>query len=91
MENFKEENILIALRVPPGDKFSLVGDSKKVVYNSLTATLEAYFTKTQFEGEYRLDPRGGKLYAIEVNEVEIEEKQPQEYGIYGEIKFRQGA
>lgn len=85
-----ENNILIALRVPPGDRFSLVGDPKKIVYTSLTDTLEAYFTKTSFKGEYRLDPRGGKLYAIEVNEVEIEEEQPQEYGIYGEINFSQG-
>jgi hypothetical protein len=42
-----EYNELIAQRVPPGDRWSLTNDSTKVVYNSLTETLEAWFQKTQ--------------------------------------------
>jgi hypothetical protein len=81
-----EHNQLIANRIPPGDRFSLVGDPKKEVFNSLTDTLEAYFHKTEFRGEYRLDPLNGKLYAIQTQEEEIIAEEPKEYGIYGEWK-----
>lgn len=85
-----EYNELIATRVPPSDRWTLVGDSKKVVHNSLTETLEAYFQKTGFKGSYRLDPLDSKLYAIKSEEQQIPEEEPQEYGIYGELGFKQG-
>ena len=86
-----EHNELIANRVPPSDRWTLVGDSKKVVHKSLTDTLEAYFHNTGFKGAYRLDPLDSKLYAIQTQEEEIPVEQPKEYGIYGEVSFKQGA
>ena len=60
-----EHNELIATRVPPGDRWQLVGDVKKQVWPTLTDVLEAYLNKTGFKGEYRLDPLSSKLYAIQ--------------------------
>ena len=34
---------LVAIRIPPGDKWTLTGDTKKIVHPSLTDALEAYF------------------------------------------------
>lgn len=85
-----EYNELIAIRVPPSDRWSLVDDPNKVIYNSLTETLEAYFQKTEFKGRYLLDPLDSKLYAIKVEMQDVPEEKPQEYGIYGELNFKQG-
>jgi len=86
-----EYNELIAVRVPAGDRWKLVDDPKKVLYTSLTDTLEAFFHKTGFKGAYRLDPLDSKLYAIQTQEEVIKIEEPKEYGIYGEVSFRQGA
>ena len=51
-----ERNELIATRVPPGDKWVLVDDKKKVVHDTLTDALEAFFHQTGFNGAFRLDP-----------------------------------
>jgi hypothetical protein len=83
-----EHNELIAQRVPPGDRWSLVGDPKKEVFNTLTDALEAFFHQTNFNGAFRLDPMDSKLYAIQSSEVEVKKKAPKVYSMYGE--FRQG-
>jgi len=85
-----EHNELIATRVPPGDKWALVGDPKKEVFKTLTDALEAFFHQTGFKGAYRLDPLDSKLYAIQTHEEEIVKEQPKEYGIYGELNWKQG-
>jgi len=85
-----EHNELIATRVPPGDKWCLVGDPKKEVFKTLTDTLEAFFNQTKFKGAYRLDPLDSKLYAIRTHEEEIIKEEPKEYGIYGELNWKQG-
>ena len=46
-----EQKQLIAKRVPPGDRWALVGDSSKV-YDTLTDTLEAYFQETRFNAAF---------------------------------------
>ena len=79
-----EHNELIATRIPPGDRYSLVNDPKKIVYTSLTDTLEAYLGKTGFKGEYRLAPLDGKLYAIKTSEEEIKPEPIKRYNIYGD-------
>ena len=66
-----ERNEVIATRVPPGDRWSLVDDSKKVIHKSLTDTLEAYLEVTNFKGEYRLAPLDGKLYAIKSSDLNL--------------------
>ena len=74
--------------MPPGDRWQLVDDSRRQVHPTLTETLEAYLNKTGFKGEYRLDPMGSKLYAIQTTEEEVKPKEEKLYSIYGE--FRQG-
>jgi len=81
-----EHNELIATRRPPGDSWFLVNDPKKIIYNSLTDTLEAYLTKTGFKGEYRLSPLDSKLYAIKTTESEIKPKPIKQYNIYGDFE-----
>tara|TARA_R110000824_G_scaffold13421_2_gene58530 strand:- start:520 stop:795 length:276 start_codon:yes stop_codon:yes gene_type:complete len=83
-----EHNKLIATRVPPGDKWILVDDKKKIVYESLTDALEAHFKYTGVACEFRLAPLDSKLYAIMSHEEEIIPEEPKEFSMYGE--FRQG-
>ena len=80
-----EENILIARRVPPGDKWRLVANEPDgPTHPTLTNALEAYMVKTGFKGEYRLAPLKSELYAILTSEKEIEPVKEQRYSIYGE-------
>jgi hypothetical protein len=80
-----EKNILIAQRVPPGDRWSLVDGFAKDVHNSLTETLEAYFQQTQAKCEFRLAPLKGELYMITTEEVEPPPPPPaKKFNIYGD-------
>ena len=81
-----EHNELIATRVVPGDRWALVGDSKKEVFKTLTDALEAFFHQTGFKGAYRLDPLDSKLYAIQEHEYEVKKEEPKMYSLYGEFK-----
>jgi hypothetical protein len=79
------ENLeLIAQRVPPGDRWKLVNDTRKIIHNTLTEALEAYFLETKFKGEYRLAPLDSKLYAIKAIEEEIVPEPPKNFNIYGD-------
>ena len=81
----EETNILIARRVPPGDKWRLIANEPNgPLHKTLTDTLEAYMTKTGFRGEYRLAPLKGELYAINAEEVKITIPEEQKFSIYGE-------
>jgi len=81
----EETNILIARRVPPGDKWRLIANEPSgPLHKTLTDTLEAYMTKTGFRGEYRLTPLKGELYAINAEEVKITIPEEQKFSIYGE-------
>jgi len=79
-----ENKQLIAQRVPPGDRWQLVADPSKTVYESLTDTLEAYFKRTQFNAAFYLDPLGGKLYAVERKEIEIQPEPIKTFDFYGD-------
>ena len=79
-----ERNEVIATRVAPGDRWTLVDDSKKIIHKSLTDTLEAYLGITTFKGEYRLAPLDGKLYAIKSTEEEVVPEPVKKYNIYGD-------
>ena len=59
-----EFNELIANRQAPGDNWVLVSDDTKIVYNSLTSVLEAWFEKNQEKAEFRLAPLDSKVYVI---------------------------
>lgn len=83
--NIVEEKILIARRVPPGDKWRLVANEPDgPVHATLTDTLEAYMTKTGFKGEYRLAPLKSELFAISSKEEIVEPEPEKRYSIYGE-------
>lgn len=81
-----ETFVQIAERVPPGDRWVLVGDNDKTVYNSITDTLEAWFKESGIKCEFRLAPLDSKLYAIITNEEVIPEEKPKTYSLYGEFK-----
>ena len=83
-----EQKQVIAKRVPPGDRWSLIADPSGKVHESLTEALEAYFQETKFNAAFYLDPLGGSLYAVKREEVEVEPEPIKEFSLYGE--FRQG-
>jgi hypothetical protein len=83
-----EQKQVIAKRVPPGDRWSLIADPSEKVHESLTEALEAYFQETKFNAAFYLDPLGGSLYAVKREEVEVEPEPIKEFSLYGE--FRQG-
>ena len=72
---------LIAIRVPPGDNWTLEID-KSVVIEGLVPTLTEYLKRTGFKGHYRLAPLDGKLFAIK--EEEVQAPEPEKFSIYGE-------
>ena len=73
---------LIANRQAPGDRWVLVGS--KVVQNSLTEALEAWFQQAGEKTEFRLAPLDSKLYVIRTEEVEIKPEPPKKFNIYGD-------
>jgi len=80
-----EENVLIARRVPPSDRWRLVANEPDgPIHKTLTDTLEAYMVKTGFKGEYRLAPLKSELYAIQTEEIEVVIEPEKRYSIYGE-------
>ena len=79
-----ENKQLIAKRVPPGDRWSLIAEPNSKVNESLTETLEAYFKKTKFNAAFYLDPLGGVLYAVERTEVEIKPEPIKTFDFYGD-------
>jgi hypothetical protein len=78
----KEINILIAQRVPPGDRWSLIDED--TVHKSLTETLEAYFQKVNQPCEFRLVPLKGELYVITTKEETVKVEPPKKFNIYGD-------
>jgi hypothetical protein len=78
----KENYVLIAKRVPPGDKWSLIDDENQIVYLSLTETLEAYFQKTQTRCDFKLSPLKGELYVITTEK--IAPTPPKKFNLYGD-------
>jgi hypothetical protein len=78
----KEINILIAQRVPPGDRWSLINED--TIHNSLTETLEAYFQKVNQPCEFRLAPLKGELYMITTKEETVKVEPPKKFNIYGD-------
>jgi hypothetical protein len=74
------KKILVLERIPPGDRWSPVGDEETIL-DSLTEGLEYTFHKTQAR-EYFISALDGKVFRM----VE-EEKEPEPirtYNIYGE-------
>ena len=68
-----EQSELIATRIPPGDRWTLKNDGRKVIHN------------TRFKGDYRLAPIDSKLYAIKSVEEEIVPEPLKTFNIYGDL------
>ena len=80
-----EKDILIARRVPPGDKWRLIANEPDgPIHKTLTDALEAYMVKTGFKGSYKLEPLKSNLYAIDSTETEVIPEPEKKYSIYGE-------
>ena len=80
-----EKNIQIAERVPPGDRWKLLGDEK--TYPSLTDALNAYYQQAIVKPQaFRLEPLKGKLYIITTEEIEIPKPEPKKYDLYGDFE-----
>jgi len=78
-----EKNIEIANRLPPGDRWQVIG--VKEIQNGLTDALEAYYNVSTIKPKaFRLGLTEGKLYAILTDEIEIKEPEPKKYSIYGD-------
>ena len=81
----EEKTILIARRVPPGDKWRLItNEPDGPIHKTLTDALEAYMVKTGFKGEYRLAPLKSEIYAIQTDEIEVIPEPEKKYSLYGE-------
>ena len=81
----EEKTILIARRVPPGDKWRLItNEPDGPIHKTLTDALEAYMVKTGFKGEDRLAPLKSEIYAIQTDEVEVIPEPEKKYSLYGE-------
>lgn len=78
IEEVKE---VVLRRVPPGDRWTPVGNST-IVLDSLTDGLEYHFQKTG-QTEFFLSARRGTVEVIHQQEV-IVEKPIQKYSLYGE-------
>ena len=78
-----ESSVLIAERVPPGDKWELVIDKENVI-DGLVQALTQYMRKTKFKDNYRLEPLKGKLYAIKEEQIDVKEPEPERFDLYGE-------
>jgi len=80
-----EKNILIAERVPPGDRWKLLNSEK--VYDSLTEVLNAYYQQAEHKPQaFRLEPLKSKLYIITTQEIEIQRPEPKKYDLYGDYE-----
>jgi hypothetical protein len=78
-----EKNIEIANRIPPGDRWQVIG--VEGIQKGLTDALEAYYNVATIKPKaFRLGLTEGKLYAIVSDEVEIQEPEPKKYSIYGD-------
>ena len=73
---------LIAQRVPPGDRWSLLDDN--TVYNSLTDVLEAYYQKAQKVCDFKLSPKKGELYSLVEKTIEVQAPPPKKFNMYGD-------
>jgi hypothetical protein len=76
-----ENKTLIANRIPPGDRWSLIGEEK--IYPSITEVLNAYFEKVTVKPlAYRLEPLNNKIYALQTSTEP--DPEPKKYSIYGD-------
>jgi hypothetical protein len=84
--NSRQEEVLelIAVRLPPGDNWTLSGALSSKPIEGLIQTLNTYTRVTEFKGAYRLEPLKGELYAIRTQTVTWTPPPPETFDLYGE-------
>ena len=71
---------LVAQRIPPGDRWTLLNDDNDVVYGSLTDCLNQVFVVHQAT-QFFIDAKKGEVYI----EDGVEKPQPiKKFSLYGE-------
>ena len=71
---------VIANRVPPGDRWNLVGDNSDNIQDTLMDALEAFYIKTGYTGDFYFSPREGKIFKVGFEEAPA--PPPKRYSIY---------
>lgn len=85
----QEINILIANRVPPGDRWMLVDENGKPingeVIEGIIEAMSEYMRSNDFKGDYRLSPLAGEIFAVKETYLEVPKVKPKKYDLYGEL------
>ncbi len=86
----EEINELIAIRIPPGDRWKLTyPDGQPVsdeVVDGIIEAMSVYMRTKNYHGDYRLAPldNGGRIYIIKKVEIQVEKPPVKRYDLYGE-------
>ena len=86
----EEINELIAIRVPPGDRWKLINtdgqSTSDEVIDGIVEAMSVYMRTRNYYGDYRLAPldNGGRIYIIKKVEVQVEKPPVKKYDLYGE-------
>jgi len=88
-KTLQEINVLIANRVPPGDRWMLVDEKGKPingeVIEGIIEAMSEYMRNNDYKGDYRLSPLAGEIFAIQQTSVEVPKEKPKKYDLYGEF------
>ena len=71
---------LVANRVPPGDKWTLIEDDSDIVYGSLTDCLNQIFMVHKAT-QFYIDAKKGEVY---IEDCEEKPQPDKKYSLYGE-------
>ena len=72
---------VIANRVPPGDRWNLVGDNSDDVKDTSNGCIRShYYIKTGYTGDFYFSPREGKIFKVGFEEAPA--PPPKRYSIY---------
>ena len=78
----EEVKVKVAKRVPPGDRWTPLGNAS-LVLDSLTDVLEYVYQKNG-NTQFYMDAREGFTYVIKQEEKVIEPEPQKSYSLYGE-------
>ena len=71
---------LKATRVPPGDRWAIIGDDTEKVYSSLTECLNSIFVMTGI-AEFYMDAKQGEVH---IEDGKVKPEPVKKFSLYGE-------